>query len=271
MPPKKEVKTCLVCCENFNKSNHKPAPCQYCTYEVCTTCAETYLINTTQDAHCMNPECRKAWNVDFMIDMFTKKFMGSTYKKRREEILFERERSLLPETQPYAESRKQIYEIEKEELLIKKEEDVYKLKQHKLNVNTGNNDENKLQHYRKSLDNTLKLQALKADLRFLEYKKSLIMRRNNMTVAEPEKRVFVRACPASDCKGFLSCAWKCGLCEVRVCSDCHEIKETKEQFDARHPKGGQVIPENAHVCKPENVETATLLKMILNLALNVQR
>ena len=34
------------------------------------------------------------------------------YKKRREELLFERERSLLPETQPYAEYMKQIHDVE---------------------------------------------------------------------------------------------------------------------------------------------------------------
>lgn len=58
--PKKIIESCLVCCENFNKSNHKLIACQYCSYKVCSTCAETYLLNTTHDAHCMNPECKKS-------------------------------------------------------------------------------------------------------------------------------------------------------------------------------------------------------------------
>lgn len=56
-----------------------------------------------------------------------------------------------------------------------------------------------------------------------------------------EKRQFIRGCPSSDCKGFLSTRWKCGLCECNVCSKCHEIKKDE------------------HECKKENVETAELL------------
>ena len=60
---------------------------------------------------------------------------------------------------------------------------------------------------------------------------------------EEERRQFVRACPGDGCRGFLSTQWKCGLCQIKVCSDCHEIKKTGEE----------------HVCKPENVETAKLI------------
>lgn len=62
---------------------------------------------------------------------------------------------------------------------------------------------------------------------------------------ETEKRAFVRACPAADCRGFLSTAWKCGLCNVWVCPDCHDIK--KEQKD------------DSHKCDPGAIETAKLL------------
>ena len=30
-----ETKTCNVCCEDFNKSNHKEIHCQNCDYSVC--------------------------------------------------------------------------------------------------------------------------------------------------------------------------------------------------------------------------------------------
>lgn len=60
-----------------------------------------------------------------------------------------------------------------------------------------------------------------------------------------EKRAFVRACPANDCRGFLSTAWKCGLCNVWVCPDCHDIK--KEQKD------------DSHICDKGALETAKLL------------
>jgi hypothetical protein len=59
------------------------------------------------------------------------------------------------------------------------------------------------------------------------------------------RRAFVRACPADGCKGFLSTAWKCGLCNVHVCKECHEISDGGEGGD--------------HVCCPESVATAKLL------------
>jgi hypothetical protein len=58
-----------------------------------------------------------------------------------------------------------------------------------------------------------------------------------------ERREFVRACPAGDCRGFLSTNWKCGLCSAHVCKDCHEVKTGEEE----------------HVCNPDMLETARML------------
>ena len=62
---------------------------------------------------------------------------------------------------------------------------------------------------------------------------------------EPTTRAFVRACPVNECRGFLSTAWKCGVCATWVCSKCHEVKA--EQRDA------------GHGCNPDSVATAELL------------
>jgi hypothetical protein len=64
-------------------------------------------------------------------------------------------------------------------------------------------------------------------------------------VPKEDRKAFVRACPAADCRGFLSTAWKCGLCETWVCPDCHEIKKGKD--------------DESHTCKPESIETAKML------------
>jgi hypothetical protein len=57
-----------------------------------------------------------------------------------------------------------------------------------------------------------------------------------------DRRVFIRACPATSCRGFLSTAWKCGLCKVNVCKDCLEIKAEAE-----------------HTCDPDTLKTAKML------------
>jgi len=67
-----------------------------------------------------------------------------------------------------------------------------------------------------------------------------INRANTGTVTQ-----FVRACPAEECRGFLSADWKCGLCKIETCSKCHVIKSL----------GGT----EPHTCNPDDVETAKLL------------
>jgi len=267
---KKEAPTCLICCEKFNKSSHKPTNCQYCTYDVCTSCASRWLMGNSDDAHCMNDNCKKAWNYEFLTKTFTKKFIDGDFKKRREEVLFERERSLLPETQPYAENLKAFWMIEQEMAPI--DEKMVKLnakrgEKHQKYYSLPNNEKNiekKLEYYREILDIDIKRYCLKIEKDFLVHKRDLLHRRMNGIggVAAPveERRVFVRACPANNCNGFLSSAWKCGLCEVRVCADCHEIKETKAQYDERHPRGGDVLPAPTHTCTADNLATANLLR-----------
>jgi hypothetical protein len=97
-----------------------------------------------------------------------------------------------------------------------------------------------------------------------------------------ERAHFVRKCPMEDCRGFLSSAWKCGLCQTHVCSKCHEPKlegegtvedvqeDTKEvtegikQENTEDTKQEEEetagIRPRGHVCDPNNVETANLLK-----------
>jgi hypothetical protein len=58
-----------------------------------------------------------------------------------------------------------------------------------------------------------------------------------------ERKVFVRKCPNSECRGFLSTQWKCNLCERKTCKDCNE------SIDA----------DDEHKCDPNAVETAKLL------------
>jgi hypothetical protein len=83
---------------------------------------------------------------------------------------------------------------------------------------------------------------------------------------------FIRKCPVENCKGFLSTGWKCGICKTKVCAKCHEIKtrgnilegtdggeEHKEEEEVEEENGEDNVVRG-HVCDPNNVETAKLLK-----------
>ena len=52
--------------------------------------------------------CRKGWSREILVNNFTQKFVTRTYKARREDLLFEREKSLMPATLPYVEIEKKI-------------------------------------------------------------------------------------------------------------------------------------------------------------------
>lgn len=56
------------------------------------------------------------------------------------------------------------------------------------------------------------------------------------------RKSFIRKCPNSSCRGFLSSQWKCNLCSLKTCKECNEC-----------------ITEEDHKCDPNNVETARFI------------
>ena len=112
-------KNCIICDEKFNKTAHAPITCDFCKFDACRTCCETYLLSQT-DAKCMNTSCAKGWNRKLIVSAFPKSFVTNQWKKHREKILLDREIALLPATQIVVEHRihrekikKEVEEIEK--------------------------------------------------------------------------------------------------------------------------------------------------------------
>lgn len=192
---------CSICCETFNKSSHKQIQCRFCDFEFCSGCEKRFLLESFNDPACMS--CKKGFTREHLKDMLPKTFLIGEFKKHRENILYEREKCLLPETQAKMEKVKEL--------------------------DGGISDV------------VGEIAVLQARLAELQTEKTRILKPG----AKVERRGFVRKCPGENCKGFLSSAWKCGLCEVNVCKDCLEIKE----------KG----KEDEHECDPDNVKTAALL------------
>jgi ribosomal protein L12E/L44/L45/RPP1/RPP2 len=61
-----------------------------------------------------------------------------------------------------------------------------------------------------------------------------------------ERRKFVRRCMKPNCQGYLSTAWKCGLCEEYSCGKC---------FTVRGP-----AHDTPHECKAEDIATAEMIQ-----------
>jgi hypothetical protein len=67
-------------------------------------------------------------------------------------------------------------------------------------------------------------------------------------VAAVKKRSFTMKCVQSDCEGFLSAEYKCGLCDVQVCEDCHVPKGLGHVCDASTVATIRQIRKEAHPC-----------------------
>ena len=247
------MKQCGVCCEPFNKSSRLEVECRYCDFRPCSTCAERYLVETTEDAHCMN--CRKGWARETLVDNFTQKFVSRTYKARREELLLERERSLMPATQAYVEIEKEIRRLnnkiaEGKSLAEKAQTEWTAIASRHLAVFavehglTSEFDASILRHKMEE-DQRKVVNSHMIDVQHLEWTRDRYIYRQHGGQVELEKRQFVRACPHAECRGFLSTAWKCGMCDNWACPDCHEVKG--------------LTKDAPHTCDPNNVETAKLL------------
>lgn len=244
---------CAVCCDAFTKAIRKRIECPFCPYEVCNVCVRKYLLESMEDPHCMS--CRHAWSLEFMDETFTKSFMNGEYKKHREDVLLDRERSLLPAAMIIIEHGKN-EKIYLERLKKYKEEHKRKLQNLRTELNLPyywlhqtplpcsieerkQNEKIYKEHLKKEKNKYNEvLQNMRIEL-------NLPLSNQLPQVQNTIRRVFTRGCPAEGCRGFLSTQWKCGLCDIWVCPNCHEIKGAER--------------DAPHECKPENVETAKLL------------
>jgi len=200
--------SCNICVETFNASSRSPINCSFCSFEVCSKCCKRYLVESIEDPHCMN--CKKQWSRKFIVSSLDKTFVNTTLKKRREELLFEKERSLLPSTQVYVEEQ-----IRKEEIDV----EIDKIRR--------------------------KISTLQEKLKSLQKEKNSIV---NCKKSETEKKTFVRACPNNNCRGFLSKDWNCSLCNKQTCKECHEILDDEHKCDPGNVETAKLLSKDTKPC-----------------------
>jgi hypothetical protein len=216
-----EKPSCGICLEPYNKIANTEVKCCFCEKSACRRCIQTFLTTTTNDPHCMH--CSKLWEREFIDDNLTMTYRMNDYKKHRENILLDREIALMPATQGRAEQIRSADNMEKE-LIPPFDQQIKKLYEQQSLINKEIN----------------RIYALRSDTQY----QIRLLRTGRGEKAKSEVS-FIRKCPDSECRGFLSSAWKCGLCSKWACPECHELKG--ENRDAEH------------TCNPDNVATAKLL------------
>jgi hypothetical protein len=173
---------CSVCCENVVCSK-----CPYCNFACCKQCLTTFLLSLSKDSHCMN--CNKLWNREVLLHVLPKSFVNGAHRDHRENLLFEREKSLFPAMQVIISQEKKFETLERLRKRV--------MATHPVDWQAIN-----------------EIKATRRKLTTLYYKKP-----------QTKKHRCVRKCPVENCKGFVSSKWKCGMCENKICKDCNEVGE----------------------------------------------
>ena len=208
---------CTVCCEPYTKELRKKITCPYgdCNWSACKICTRKYLLGTSELAHCM--QCRKKWERDFCQKNLNKSYFNGEYKEHRKGLLFDTEKARMPDTMPAVEVYKSVKILEGERRLQK-----------------------------------VKVSELRAaymrekDLQYGIERKLARARRGQAPAEAGAPKKFIKKCPADGCEGFLSTAWKCGVCNIWVCPDCMEEKGYQKDAD--------------HTCNPDTLASAQLIK-----------
>jgi hypothetical protein len=191
----------------------------------------------------MYPDCGKDFSRKFICDNFNQSFVTGELKKHREDIYFEQEKALLPATQARvveiirAEERQDARDIMRSRLRVmglKYHEEKSKVSSRKNSMKAK--DYQEIQHI-------LITQYRTDERNVYDAFHSLHGPRSNID-PEAGKHRFIRPCSDTGCKGFLSTAWKCGLCDKHACSQCHVVL---------------VGDKKEHVCDPDTLATAKLI------------
>ena len=204
---------CDICAEKINNSTRKLVTCAsgVCGFTACKTCVRTYILNSYIDPHCM--ACKQPYSDEFMSTNLNQSFVNKEYKEHRKTQLYDLEVSRIPSTMALATNEKKARVKDKE--LFDVREQILQIRQ----------------------------LLYKREREYSHIRRQIETLRN----AVPESKYkFTMRCSKQNCKGFLSTAYKCGLCNSHTCPTC--LQYVGENKDAEH------------VCNPDMIKTAELIK-----------
>jgi hypothetical protein len=172
--------------------------------------------------------CKTVWNREFVDSFCTKYFRRTELKRHRENVLFEREKALMPQSQKEVERVIAIRKLRKEARRLRNS--LIELYQRN-HISFPITDED-VQNHPDIIEFHRDLEAIYIQLERL---------RNSTDMFHNEPSKFIRKCPHEECKGFLNEEYFCGLCSNKFCRDCNELLT------------------DDHKCNPETVKTMKLL------------
>lgn len=269
---------CSVCTEKFNKTTRKPIECETCNYTACFCCVKAYFKSSELFPCCMSCKTQfsrkfigKTLSPTFVkgdllqfeqnrLFEVESKLLPNTQEKVKHQmnVIDPLEEFCVVEEKKYRDLA-----VKNDKLLLVKKNLTKSLYWYEVLQKPELNDD-VAQHKFDELIEQRDVPHTKVDYlyaieqliiqsaNFMKYKRDkispmtrkIIIWYRSFVIDESaptvdDNTLFIKQCPKDDCKGFLcSAQWNCGLCDVKVCKDCHEIKL------------------DTHVCLPENVASA---------------
>ena len=178
-----------------------------CEYCSFTACCACcqHYILDQESSLCMNRDCQKEWTRKFVVNTFPNHWVSRKWKDMNAKVGVDKEKALFPATMVAVSELKAKEALKAEIAKLKVKEAINRQRRWNLEVQLRNGGD-------------------------------VIA---NKTVSNGRK------CPDSECRGFLSTQWKCGLCEKWACHECHVIKGN--------------VRDAEHTCDPDTLATAQLL------------
>lgn len=279
---KEEVEVCTICAAHYTPIIRKRMECKFCKKATCSKCIEQYLLSRHEDAHCVH--CRVNYSDETLREICTKTYLSQVYFKHRQEVLMNRERANLPALQEEALTRRKsqeihsrLYGIRREKSALKKEnysqtkilsllrrkdsewtKELYESKdaeeREKIRTRLASLPPQIKEVEQKLKENNARLDQLTGQRKELFDAYRALHRRNDgvddgandKDDAKEDRKKFIRRCVRPNCQGFLSQAWKCGICEWYSCSKCYSVRGPNH--------------DSAHECKKEDIETAEMIR-----------
>jgi len=166
--------------------------------------------------------CRTPVTDDFVLDNTSVTWRTKEYKVYRENLLLDIEKARLPDTQQYAAAIRVARTVVGDTTL-----ELIRLS--KLPTTTKIADQRRIaKQTRRLAEGVIERKGLPGPFG------------QGLELASV-KRVVVKACPSSGCRGFLSEDFSCPMCSIKVCKHCHENLE------------------DAHVCNADTVASVKAL------------
>jgi hypothetical protein len=211
---------CVICAEKFNSSTRAKISCYKCEHSACKTCIRTFLTTSPGMPQCMN--CHTQFNLSFLVRHLNQSWTHNEYKQTMKSVLLNSELGKVPETLPYAETEKRRLQLQEKNVGLRVKIDSLKKQIRDLsNAYTAN---------------SYLMRGEDVPARYINQHVT------DIPIVLDTRKKFIMACPHPNCKGFLSTAYKCGLCEQFTCKECIMVKE------------------EGHVCLESNRLSAALIR-----------